>query len=298
MPVYRTTPEDASCASPGCACRCRAQRYPSDLTDAQWAVLEPEARQVMELLIRSTGRPMVHELRAMVDAIGYVTRYGIEWRALPVDFPPHQAVYKFFERWSGRGLPQHLVDALRERIRIARGRAPVPTAGSIDSQSVKAADTVGAATRGYDGGKKINGRKRHIAVDTLGLLLVVLVTPASVQDRDGAHSLLGLVRERFSTISLVWADGGYAGRLVIWAQQVLHLAVTVVKRSDDTKGFVVLPRRWVVERTFGWLLRHRRLVRDYERRPDHHEAMVLWATVSIMTRQLTRDLSGQPPAAR
>lgn len=299
MPVYRTTPIDANCCpSPGCPCHARTRRYPSDLTDAQWAVLEPEARAAMESLIKAAGRPMAHDLRAMVDAVGYVTRYGIEWRALPVDFPPHEAVYAFFQRWSGRGLPQHLVDVLRERIRIARGRAPLPTAGSIDSQSVKAADTVGAATRGFDGGKKINGRKRHIAVDTLGLLLVVLVTPASVQDRDGAHSLLGLVRERFSTISLVWADGGYAGRLVIWAKQVLHLTVTVVKRSDDTTGFVVLPRRWVVERTFGWLLRHRRLVRDYERRPDHHEAMVLWATVSIMTRQLTRDLAGEPPVPR
>ena len=178
------------------------------------------------------------------------------------------------------------------------GRAPLPTAGSIDSQSVKAADTVGTASRGYDGGKKINGRKRHIAVDTLGLLLVVLVTPASVQDRDGAAPLLAMLRQRFSTITLIWADGGYAGRLVVWAKSALRLAVTVVKRSDDTQGFVVLPRRWVVERTFGWLLRHRRLVRDYERRPEHHEAMVLWATVSIMTRQLTRELAGHPPAAR
>jgi transposase len=273
-------------------------RYPSDLTDAQWAVLEPEARAAMVALVRASGRPMVHDLRAMLDAVGYVTRYGIEWRALPADFLPHEAVYAFFRRWSGRGLPQQLVDGLRARIRIARGRAPLPTAGSIDSQSVKAADTVGAGTRGYDGGKKINGRKRHIAVDTLGLLLAVTVTAASVQDRDGASPLLTLLRERFSTIRLVWADGGYAGRLIIWAQSALHLAVTVVKRSDDTTGFVVLPRRWVVERTFGWLLRHRRLVRDYERLPEHHQAMVLWATVSIMTRQLTRDLAGEPPPAR
>lgn len=298
MGVYPTAVPDASCASLGCACRGRAPRYPSDLTDAQWAMLEPEARVAMTGLVRATGRPMVHDLRAMLDAIGYVTRYGIEWRALPADFPPHEAVYAFFARWSGRGLPQRLVDALRARIRLGCGRGALPTAGSIDSQSVKAADTVGAATRGFDGGKKINGRKRHIAVDTLGLLLAVVVTAASVQDRDGAHPLLALLRERFSTIALVWADGGYAGRLVVWAKSVLHLTVSVVKRSDDTTGFMVLPRRWVVERTFGWLLRHRRLVRDYERRPDHHEAMVLWATVSIMTRQLTRQLAGEPPAAR
>jgi transposase len=241
---------------------------------------------------------MEHDLRAVLDAIGYVSRYGIEWRALPVDFPPWEAVYAFFERWSARGLPQRLVDRLRGRLRVALGRAELPTAGSIDSQSVKAADTVGAASRGFDAGKKINGRKRHLAVDTLGLVLAVVVTAASVQDRDGAYRLLALLRERFSTITLVWADGGYAGRLVTWAHQVLALTLSIVKRSDDTSGFVVLPRRWVVERTFGWLLRYRRLVRDYERRPDHHEAMVLWASVAIMTRQLDRARSGAPPHPR
>jgi transposase len=283
----------------GCACHERVPRYPLDVTDAQWALLRPEAEAVMVELRRSpAGRPMEHDLRAVLDAIGYVTRYGIEWRALPVDFPPWQAVYAFFERWNARGLPQGLVDRLRGRLRVAYGRADLPTAGSIDSQSVKAADTVGVASRGYDGGKKINGRKRHIAVDTLGLLLTVIVTAASVQDRDGAFRLLALLRERFSTISLVWADGGYAGRLVSWARQVLALTLTIVKRSDDTTGFVVLPRRWVVERTFGWLLRYRRLVRDYERRPEHHEAMVLWATVTIMTRQLDRKNSSTPPHPR
>jgi transposase len=299
MSIYRVQATKASCRVSGCACHERVPRYPSDLTDTQWALLRPEAQAVMAELRRSpAGRPMEHDLRAVLDAIGYVTRYGIEWRALPVDFPPWEAVYAFFERWNARGLPQGLVDRLRGRLRVACGRADLPTAGSIDSQSVKAADTVGGASRGYDGGKKINGRKRHIAVDTLGLLLTVIVTAASVQDRDGAHRLLALLRERFSTISLVWADGGYAGRLVSWARQVLALTLTIVKRSEDTTGFIVLPRRWVVERTFGWLLRYRRLVRDYERRPEHHEAMVLWATVTIMTRQLDRKNSGTPPHPR
>jgi transposase len=129
-------------------------------------------------------------------------------------------------------------------------------------------------------------------------VLTVIVTAASVQDRDGAHRLLALLRERFSTIVLVWADGGYSGRLVSWAHTVLAMTVTIVKRSDDTTGFVVLPRRWVVERTFGWLMRYRRLVRDYERRPEHHEAMVLWATVAIVTRQLARTMPGAPPHPR
>lgn len=299
MSVYLVEAEKASCRVYGCACRDRVPRYPSDVTDTEWELLRPEAEAVMAELRRSlAGRPMVHDLRAVLDAINYVTRYGIEWRALPVDFPPWAAVYAFFERWNARGLPLRLVDRLRGRIRVASGRAELPTAGSIDSQSVKAADTVGAATRGYDAGKRINGRKRHIAVDTLGLVLAVVITAASVQDRDGAFSLLTSLRERFSTITLVWADGGYAGRLVVWAKQALTLAVTVVKRSDDAKGFVVLPRRWVVERTFGWLMRHRRLVRDYERRPAHHEAMVLWATVTIMTRQLARKAADEPPHSR
>ncbi|MGH8966672.1 MAG: IS5 family transposase, partial [Actinomycetes bacterium] len=285
----------------GCACHGRVPRYPSDVTDAEWALLRPEAQAVMAELRRSpAGRPMEHDLRAVLDAIGYVTRYGIEWRALPVDFPPWEAVYAFFERWAARGLPQGLVDRLRGRLRVACGRAELPTAGSIDSQSVKAADTVGAASRGFDGGKKINGRKRHLAVDTLGLVLTVIVTAASVQDRDGAFRLLALLRDRFSTIALVWADRGYSGRLVSWAHTVLALTLTltIVKRNDDTTGFAVLPRRWVVERTFGWLMRYRRLVRDYERRPEHHEAMVWWATVAIMTRQLARKRAGTPPPAR
>ena len=207
-------------------------------------------------------------------------------------------MYAFFERWSARGLPQQVVDRLRGQLRVGAGRAELPTAAVIDSQSVKAADTVGAATSGFDGGKKIKGRKRHIAVDSNGWLLAVLVTAASVQDRDGGHRLVALLRERFSTITLVWADGGYAGRLVAWAAAVLAVTVTVVKRSDNVGGFVVLPRRWVVERSFGWLNRHRRLVRDYERLPEHHEAMLLWATTMIMTRQLVRQRTDQPPEPR
>ncbi|MGW4411581.1 IS5 family transposase [Nonomuraea sp. NPDC004702] len=299
MSVYTPVTVDASgCASPGCECRGRKPAYPSDLADAEWSVLESEARAMMAELVVVTGRPMVHDLRAMLDAIGYVTRYGIEWRALPVDFPPHEAVYAFFLRWSRRGLPERLAGRLRGRLRILAGRGELPTAGCLDSQTVRAAETVGAPVCGYDAGKKLKGQKRHVVVDTLGLLLCVIVTAASVQDRDAAHPVLALLREKFSTLRLVWADGGYAGRLQAWAGQVLALAVAIVRRSDDLRGFVVLPRRWVVERTFAWLVRYRRLVRVYERRPDHHEAMIWWATVHQMTRRLTRELTGRPPSSR
>ncbi|MEO3869300.1 IS5 family transposase [Nonomuraea sp. B12E4] len=286
-------------ASPGCRCHGRKRAYPSDLTDAEWAVLEGEARGWMAELVAAVGRPMVHDLPTVLDAIGYVTRYGIEWRALPMDFPPYEAVYAFFVRWSRRGLPERLAGRLRGRLRVMAGRGELPTAGCVDSQTVKAAETVGAAACGYDAGKRIKGQKRHVVVDTLGLLLCVVVTAASVQDRDGAHSLLARLREKFSTTSLVWGDSGYAGRVAIWVGQVLGLAVTIVKRSADIPRFVVLPRiLWVVERTFAWLARYRRLVRIYERKPEHHEALIWWADVHLMTRRLARELAGQPPHDR
>jgi transposase len=203
-------------------------------------VLEGEARGVMAELV--AGRPMVHDLRAVLDGIGYVTRYGIEWRALPVDFPPHEAVYAFFLRWSRRGLPEQLAARLRGRLRVLAGRRELPTAGCVDSQTVGRPRPSGRRPAGTTRARSSKGQKRHVVVDTLGLLLCVIVTAASVQDRDGAHPVLALLREKFSAITLVWADGGYAGRLQVWARQVLGLAVTIVKRSDDLRGFVVLPR--------------------------------------------------------
>jgi transposase len=294
MPVYSADAFGASSSCPGCACRDRVPRYPSDLTDAQWAVLEPEARQVMEEIRRAVGRPMVHDLRAMVDAVGYVVRNGIEWRALPADFPPWEAAYAFFQRWSQRGLPQRLVDRLRTRLRVGLGRDPQPSAAIADSQTVKAADVVGAGSRGYDSGKKINGRKRHVAVDVEGFLLAVVVTAASVGDRMGAKLLIIALLNTCTRLKLLWADSGYDGKpLADWVQAVARITVEVIKRTE-LHVFKVVPRRWVVERSFGWLLRYRRLVRDYERRPDHHEAMVYWATVMLMTRRLARR-STDPP---
>ncbi|MFB6559576.1 IS5 family transposase [Streptomyces sp. NPDC056400] len=177
---------------------------------------------------------------------------------------------------------------LRSLVREEAGRDPEPTAAVIDAQSLRAAATVPAATRGYDGAKKVPGRKRHIVVDCLGLLLAVMVTAANVTDRDVAMPLLARVRARYRRIVLVWADGSYAGRLVSWAKQQLGLALEIVKRSDDASRFVVLPRRWVVERALSWLMRSRRLVRDYETLSTVHEQMVLWSMTMLMSRRLAR----------
>jgi transposase len=273
-------------------------RYPSDLSDGQWKVLEPQARAVMKELVIAAGRPMTHDLRAMVDAIAYVTRNGIEWRAMPADFPPWDSVYAFYQRWNARGLPEGLVRRLRERLRAHQGRAAEPTACIIDSQIVKCADTVGRATSGYHGGKKIKGRGRHLIVDTEGWPLVLAVTAASVSDKAGARLAAGRLILLFTTLRLMWADSGYDGKpLRDWMRDTAGITLEIVKRTSP-HTFQVVKRRWVVERTFGWLMRYRRLARDYERRPEHHEAMVWWATIFIMTRRLTRYENGQSPPQR
>ena len=183
----------------------RCRRYPSDTTDAQWAVIDPLLPDPAWLAGKG-GRREVHCRREIVDAIFYVVDNGIKWRALPVDFPPWSTVYNYFAAWEAAGVTQDVLDDLRDRVRLAEGRTAAPSAAIIDSASVRAAETVGVASRGYDAGKKINGRKRHIAVDTLGLLLCVIVTAASVQDRDGAKPLLELLAASFRRIRLVWAD--------------------------------------------------------------------------------------------
>ncbi|WP_344656714.1 IS5 family transposase [Catenulispora subtropica] len=256
-------------------------------TDAAWAQVRPLI-PVPAWMGGRGGRPEGYCHRVMIDAVLYVVDNGIKWRALPVDFPAWDAVYRFFRRWRDQGLTMLLHDRLRRAVRVADGRDPEPSAAIIDSQSLRAAETVGGAQRGYDGGKKINGTKRHVVVDTLGLLLTVLVTAASVFDRDGAQPLLHRMRMLCPRVRHVWADGGYAGALIGWAAQHLRLRIEVVRRTDKTPGFVVLPRRWVVERSLGWLTRRRRLVRDYERLPHTHETMVRWAMIPLMTRRLTK----------
>jgi transposase len=234
-------------------------RYPSDLTDEQWQVLEPRAREVMRELVIAEGRPMVHDLRAMCDAIAYVARNGIEWRALPADFPPWDAAYAFYERWNRRGLPLALVHQLRGRLRVQQGRTAQPTACIVDSQIVKCADTVGKATRGYHGGKKITGRGRHLAVDCEGWLLALVVTAASVSDKAGAKLLVIRLFDALTTLQIMWADSGYDGApLARWVKTVAAITVEVVRRTS-AHSFQIVRRRWVVERTFGWLMRYRRL---------------------------------------
>lgn len=242
------------------------------------------------------GRPPVPSRRVIVDAIMYLVRTGCAWRYLPAQYPPWQTVYGYFAAWRADGTLDRLHDALREQVRAAAGRNPQPSAAVIDSQPVRAADTVPGDSRGWDNGKKVNGRKRPIAVDTLGLLLAMVVTPASVQDRDGARPLLWRLRAAHRGISLAWADAGYAGKLVAWAAS-MRLTVQVVRKRDP-HAFEVLPRRWVVERTFAWISKHRRCVRDYERLPEHHEAVVKWAMIALMTRRLARTMpAAQPPCA-
>jgi len=257
------------------------RRYPSDLTDAQWEVIAPLVPEP-----GSGGRPAIHPRRRIVDAILYLNRTGCAWRQLPHDFPPWATVFWYFKRWREDGVVDRLHDALRDQVRDAAGRDPMASAGCVDAQSVKGADTVGAAVRGFDAGKKVNGRKRHIVVDTMGLLLLVVITSAGVQDRDGARTLLEKVKMAMPSLSLLWADGGYAGKLVEWAERVAHITVEIVRKPPGLKTFQVLPRRWVVERTFAWIVKCRRLDHDYERLPETSEAMIKWAMIGLMVRRL------------
>jgi putative transposase len=264
----------------------RPRRYPSDTTDEEWEIIAGLV-PVGGTTSRG-GRSVRYPRRDIVDAIRYVDHNGIVWRALPVDFPPWPTVYHYFRTWTRDGTLTRLHHSLREQVRHAEGRRSDPSAAIIDSQSVRAAETVAGTSRGFDAGKKVNGRKRHIAVDTGGLLLAVLVTAACVQDRDAARMLLWALRTCFPCIRLVWADGGYAGQLLTWAATTLKLTVQIVRKLAGHAGFTVLARRWVAERTLSWINRCRRTVRDYERLPDHHAAMVQWSMVIIMTRRLAR----------
>jgi transposase len=255
--------------------------YPSDLTDAQWELIAPMVPAALP-----GGRPAIHDRRRIVEAILYVNRTGCSWRQLPHDFPPWQTVFGYFQRWNESGVTDRIHDALRAKLRDRSGRDPMASAGMVDAQAVKGADTVGTDTRGWDGGKRVNGRKRHVVTDSLGLLVVVLVTAASVQDRDGGRLALSRAKTVMPSMVLVWADGGYAGRLVAWVAEHCRMTLDIVRKPKGQSGFSVLPHRWLIERTLAWIVRCRRLDHDYERLPAHSEAMIKWAMIGLMTRRL------------
>lgn len=265
----------------------RARTYPSDTTDAEWQILAALV-PVGGTRRGVGGRPVRYPRRDIVDAIRYLVRTGCQWDALPIDFPPAPLVKHYFTTWTRNGTLNRIHNTLRAQVRHADGRNPNPTAALIDSQTVRGAETVPRASRGYDAGKRANGRKRHIVTDTNGWLLAVLVTGAHVQDRNAGHLLTWIIRAVFPTIRLIWADGGYAGKLVDYAATTLGITVEIVSKLAGQTGFVVLPRRWCVERTFSWINRCRRTVRDYDRLPEHHAATVQWAMIIVMGRRLAR----------
>ena len=237
---------------------------------------------------RRPSRQLVHARHRRRDPLPHAQWAGVA--GLAGRLPARGHCVLAGDKWQADGSAERMHDDLRDRARLAAGREAAPTAAIIDSQSVKGSEMIGRSRRGYDAGKKINGTKRHLAVDVQGLLLTVLVTAASVQDRDAARPLLWNLRKAFPSVTLAWADGGYVGKLVTWAKTKLKpkLTLEIVKRPDGLHTFQVLPRRWVVERTLSWITRHRRTVRDYERLAAHHETYIYWAMIIVTTPRFAR----------
>lgn len=250
------------------------KKYPTDLNDLQWQVIEK---------IQNDKRQRGHSLRTIWNAIFYITKAGCQWRMLPNDYPPWQTVYYHFSNWKRNGLIAQVHDSLAEMARTKIGKNAQPTVGIIDSQSVKTT-SVGGELRGYDAGKKTKGRKRHIVVDTMGLLIFVIVHSADIQDRDGAKLVMDKLKENLIKLVKIFADGGYAGKLVEYAAQTYKWVLEIVKRNEI--GFKVLPKRWIVERTFSWINNSRRNSKDYEYLIETSEAMIRLAMVRVMLNRL------------
>jgi transposase len=257
-------------------------RYASDVSDAEWAQIEAFLPVPKRL-----GRPRTTQMRQVVNAMLYLLTTGCQWRLLPKEFPPFSTVQRFFYRWRDAGLWQTINHFLVMRTREAAGREASPTAGVLDSQSVKTTEAAGP--RGYDAGKKIKGRKRHLLTDTNGLLVAAVVHQADTQDRDGAPLVLTSARNLYPWLRHVFADAAYSGaKLDTALKKIGRWTIEVIKRSDAASGFVVLPRRWVVERTFAWLNRNRRLAKDFETTLESALAWLFLASVKLLVRRLGR----------
>ena len=262
------------------------QPYLSDLSDARWTLIEPTLAawraERQKTSLNLGGK--VTDLREVMNAILFLNRTGVPWRYLPHDFPPHTTVFGYFSAWTADGTVEKLGLHLHRMVREQAGRTAEPTACVIDAQSVKTATSVPTNTQGADAGKKIVGRKRSIVVDTLGLLLLVMVTAASVSDNVARIQLLTRVAADHPTISKAWVDTGYKKKAI---EHGASLGIDVVPRNEQVKGFSVIPRRWVVERSFGWIMMHRRLARDYETKPSHSESMIRLAMISNLAKRAT-----------
>ncbi|MEU0206389.1 IS5 family transposase [Streptomyces canus] len=263
--------------------------YPSDLSDARWALIEPVLtswRNQRRARAPDIGRPPEHDLRQIMNAILYVDRTGIPWRYTPHDFPPWATVYGYFAKWQQDGVFEQLTGLLRRLVREAEGRGPEPSACVPDSQTVKTSANVHLADQGTDAGKRIIGRKRHLGCDTLGLLLTVLVTAAGVSDTAAGVTLLTRVAAAHPHITKAWVDAGYRTTAIDHGAR-LGIDVHPLQRPPGTRGFTIIPRRWTIERSIGRLMHHRRLARDYETHPHRSEAMIHLAMIDLMARRLT-----------